>query len=279
MKKRFVMLLVVLVLLMSMAVPAYAADNTYVFDTIGLLDEYEAAELEQMCAAATVYDCGIYVVLLNDFSMYHSDPRLAAEELYRQSSFGLGENKNGILLMLSMSERDYALVCYGDLANSVFTDRVQDRIVDDFLDDFGVNNWEGGLSDYVAGCIDALENFDGTIGEVYPGYYEDGVYYEPSIFSDILYTWSEFGFAIVPVSLLIAGLVCIGMKRSMKTARISHTAEAYIPRGGVDLTVREDVFTHTTRRVIHHERDNGSSGGGGGTSIGSSGFSGRSGKF
>lgn len=282
MKKRVVTLLMMLCLLVVLAVPAYAADNTYVFETTGvLLDGEEIARLEQRCAeAAASYGCGIYIVTLNDFSEYHPDPFEAAQVIYRGMDFGVGENKNGIMLMLSMSERDYALICYGDIANSVFTDRTQIAIEDDFLDDFSVNDWEGGLTDFVENSTYALASFDGEIGESYEGYYEDGVYYEPNFLSRLLYVVSEFGIVIGAVSLVVALAACLIMKAGMKTARKATHAGDYIPRGGVALSVRQDLFTHTTRQVIHHESNKSGGGGGGGhTSVGSGGFSGRSGKF
>lgn len=280
MKKKMMTLLMTLCLLVILAVPAYAADNAYVFETTGaLLDGEEIDRLEQQCVeAAANYGCGIYIVTLYDFSEYHPDPFEAAQVIYRGMDFGVGENKNGIMLMLSLSERDYALICYGDIANSVFTDRMQIAIEDDFLDDFSADDWEGGLTDFVENSVEALAGFDGEIGESYEGYYEDGVYYEPTFGSRLLYVVSEFGIVIAAISLVIALAVCLLMKAGMKTARKAERAEGYIPKGGLDLSVRQDLFTHTTRQVIHHE-SNQNSGGGGHTSVGSGGFSGRSGKF
>lgn len=283
MKKRVVTLLLLVCLAVCMGLPVYAADNAYIFETTGvLLDGEELFELEQQCAAAAdSYGCGIYVVTLNDFSYYHTDPLYAAEEIYRSMDFGIGENRNGILLMLSMSERDYALVAYGDIANSVFTDRMQDRIIDDFLDDFAVNDWEEGLTDFVENSAYALATFDGTVGEAYSGYYEDGEYHDGITFTHTQYLSGMFATVILPVSLVIALVVCLIMKGQMKTNRIAHTAEAYIPAGGVKLKVRSDNFTHTTTQKIIHSSDDDSSGsfGGGHTTVRSSGFSGRSGKF
>lgn len=279
MKKHVLTLLVLLCLLMPMTTYVCAADDGYIFETTGvLLNGDEAAALDRQCAdAAAACDCGIYVVVLVDHRAYHEDPLTAAETIYRDMDFGVGENKNGILLMLSMAERDYAMVCYGDIANSVFTDRVQDSIADDFLDDFSVNNWDGGLSDFVSNSAEALASFDGTVGESYPGHYEDGVYEQEPSGPAVLYVLGKFGWMIALGSVAIALGVCLVMKNGMKTARKAVHANQYIPRGGVELRISKDIFTHTTTQVIHHESPSGGSGGG--TSVRSSGFSGRSGKF
>ena len=55
-------------------------------------------------------------------------------------------------------------------------------------------------------------------------------------------------------SLLIALVVCLVMKVGMRTARKATRAADYIPIGGVSLRVKQDRFTHTTRRVIHHQK-------------------------
>lgn len=281
MKKRLLTLLAVLCLLMTLAVPAYAAGNTYIYESAMLLTDAEIMELNQMCTdAAEAYGCGIYVVTLDDHSMYHSESLYAAEEIYRAMDFGVGENKNGILLMLSMSQRDYALVAYGDIANSVFTDRRQDAIIDDFLDDFANDDWEGGLGDYVENCVYTLENFDGVIGEAYSGYYEDGVYYPvtlSAVYAANLRGCMEIGLMIGAV---VALIWCIVKVMQTRTVRVGRTADEYVPVRGVNVHLREDTYVHSTHRTVVHSDDDDDGGSfGGGTSVRSSGFSGSSGKF
>ena len=280
MKKRLLTLLAVLCLLMTLALPAYATGNTYIYDTEVLLSDAELMGLEQQCvSAAEEYGCGIYVVTLDDFSQFHRESLYAAEEIYRSMGFGIGENKNGILLMLSMSERDYAMVAYGDIANSVFTDRKQDAIIDDFLDNFREDDWAGGLTDYVENCVYYLETFDGVIGEAYPGHYENGVYYEPTLGEYLEDMWMpcfEMGVCIFGV---IALVVCIILIVQMRTVHVARNANAYVPVRGVDIRIREDKFIRKThRKVVHSDDDDGGSSGGG-TTVRSSGFSGSSGKF
>ena len=289
--KRVLTLLTVICLLCVLALPVAAQGEGFIYDDAWLLSDAAYAELEQQCmAAAEEYGCGIYVVTLEEFSSYGLDALSAAEAIYTYVGMGIGENKNGIMLLLSMSERDFALVTYGDIANSVFTDHAQDLVIDAFLDDFADDDWEGGLRDYVEICVYGLENFDGVIGEAYEGYYKDGVYYpsarpDESIVDKFVRVWSQVGLFGLGVSFIVAVIICGIQLQNMRTARLAKNANRYFSLRGLDIRLREDELTHTTHRtVIHKKEDNDyrSSGGGfssGSTSVRSSGFSGKSGKF
>lgn len=287
MKHKMGMILVLLCFAVILAVPAAAFSGTFIMeDNAPLFDAAVAAETEQLCAeAAELYGCGIYTVILDDFTIYDSTAYEAAKDIYRERNFGIGENKNGIMLMLSMSERDYALICYGDIANSAFTDAVQEQIEDAFLDDFAEDSWDSGLKDYVASSIHVLANFDGTIGEAFPGYYEDGVYYPPVDLTaqEVLqgYWW-----LILMLSCLVAvkgkPLVQRWLERDMHTAHEELDADSYVPAEGVKLTKQTDVFSHEERRIVYHDFDDdscSSSDSEWATTVDSDGFSGRSGKF
>ena len=74
--------------------------------------------------------------------------------------------------------------------------------------------------------------------------------------------------------LLTALIVCLIMKGKMKTARKQTQADAYIPRDGVRITRRDDVYLTTTQTRVAVESQKS-----GGTSVNSGGFSHSSGKF
>ena len=68
------------------------------------------------------------------------------------------------------------------------------------------------------------------------------------------YYGSEVWLWILGGSLLIALVSVLIMKAGMRTANKATRAGNYIPAGGVRLRVQQDRFTHTTRRVIHHQK-------------------------
>ena len=82
------------------------------------------------------------------------------------------------------------------------------------------------------------------------------------------------------ISLLVgcvaAFVIAVGLSsRLMKSVSAKTEANAYLIAGSVEITGREDHFTHTTEIRQKIETDSGS----GGTTVDSDGFSGKSGKF
>lgn len=265
--KKGLTLVLNLVLLLFLALPVLAAQAQlrYVTDAAGLLTAEERSDLEgKATEISDTYQCGVYIITLGDFTEYtwKSDILQAAEEIYRQYSLGWGEQKSGVLLMLSMAERDYALIAYG-YGNTAFTDYGKDRLADVFLDDFGEDDWYGGFSDY-------LEKSEGMLSAARSGNPLD-VSSNPAI--------PAVGVVIdLVLGCLISLAVCFILRGQMKSAQEKTEAGDYM--GSVQFSRREDRFTHSTRQRVKIEQPSGgSSGGGGGTTVNSRGFSGKSGKF
>lgn len=248
-----------LILLLTMlAVPVQASEYRYVFDEAFLLSTAEAEELNQTAADISArYGCGVYIVTLPDYAAYGGDVRNAAESYFLAYDLGMGSDGNGVLLMLSMMERDYALIAHGDLGNTAFTDYGKDILSEAFLDDFRYDSWAAGFADYINGSEELL--YAAAAGT--PVDIEQG---------------GDIGLTLIMVLLipaLIAGIACGIMAASMKTARRKTHADEYSRE--VSLTDRQDRFI--TRTVVRQKIESSSSSGG--TRINSGGFSGKSGKF
>lgn len=258
MKKRVCALLAALLLALLPAPLALASSTMpYVLDLEGLLTQEEADQLEQQAASmARQYGCGVYIVTLHDFTAYGSGGVYeVTQALYLDGAngFGVGEGKEGILLLLSMSERDYALYAYGDLAEAAVNSYSIGRLEDAFLDDLGDNDWFGGFSDYQTACGQLLDR--AAAGK-------------PVGPSPVPYIAGS-----AAVSLVIALVVCLILKAQMKSVRRQTAANQYILGGGVKLTAQYDHFSHSTetRRRLESKSSGGTRGGGGGRGFGSSG--------
>ena len=271
MKKKIISIVLFLCLFASLSISAGAESQLpYVTDVTGLLSESEKLQLESNAEAiSTQYDCGVYIIVVDDFRRYTNsyDCFSAAETLYHQYSLGLGDERNGLLLLLSMQDRDFALAAYGDGAHYAFTDYGKEMLIEAFVPELSENDWYGGLSKYLetsgAFLKSAAEGVPVNVPEVELGFGE------------------AFIFAFV-IGSVIALIVCLIFKAQMRTVAKQKSAAEYVDRGSFQLYAQQDMFMHRSvaRQIIPKSPPPSSGGGGvGGTTIRSSGFSGRSGKF
>lgn len=255
-----------------------SAESYNISDAAGLLSMQSLETLDANAKSISEhYNCGVYVVIVDDYTDYvHGSIADFAEAVYKSYDLGYGEGRNGILLALSMAERDYDLCAYGDWAHYAFTDYGKDKLAEEFLDNFRNNDWAGGLNDYVAACASLMELAKN-------GNPLDTVIYEEE---PELPGWDAFELMlIVLVPSLIAFAVCSMFKAQMKTANRQYYATDYVDRNRSRLTVNRDQFLtrNVTRTLIQRNDDDEgfrpSGGRPGGTSINSGGFSHKSGKF
>ena len=282
MKRILASLLLVIVLLLSLSVCAHAeARIDYVSDYAGILSSDEQRDLRDRAAAVSAqYDFGVYVVVVDDHTQYvNGSIEDFAEEIFHSYGLGVGETEEGVILAMSMKERDYDIYAHGEFGNYAFTDYGKGQLADSFLDNFRRNDWAGGFRDFIETSSSMLQKAkDGNPVDIWipdPDPVETG----PS--------FDGFKAAIsLAMGALFGGGAVGGMKRSMKTAVKQTQAENYI-RGGVNLRGERDTFVNrtVTRTRIRQENNSSSSsrpGGGhfGGTTIsGSHGGSHHSGKF
>lgn len=260
MRKKMTGLAFALILMFSLCVPSFAmeasAETGHVADTYGLLSSGERTTLDRRAADISErYGCGVYIVTVDDYRNYgNGDVYDVTTQIYHSGGLGAGDGRDGIILLLSMNRRDYALFVYGDNAEYAFNDYGLQQLEDAFLDNFGDNDWYGGFSVYLNECEEYLADA------------RDGHPVRSSPILPIVIA--------VAVSCIIALVVCLILMGSMKTARQKSEAREYIAADGLHLTKQLDQYTHTTRTSRKIESSSGNShshSGGGGH--------GRSGKF
>lgn len=275
MKKRLFAFLLFLGLLFALATGVFAADadDLYVLDYADILSDTQEESLAETARSLTeTYGCGVHIGTIGDmrdYGFYNIED--CAEDFFNANGLGVGEEHTGILLLLSMAERDYDIDAHGSFAHYAFTDYGKTTISDEFLDDFRENDWYGGFADYLARC--------GTMLRLA----QDG---EPVDIPIVQRDRGRFtpGGVIVSLvlSLLAAWGVCSALKRRHNSVRTAVDADSYVAAGAVQFRIREDRFTHATETRRHIERSRssgGGSGGHGGTTISSGGHSHSSGKF
>ena len=281
MKKTIVRLMVVMVLVLFPLFAYADTEDIYVYDDAGLLTASQVTELERKASfIAENYQCAVYVVTVDDYTQYGTGDVLdVAEDIYMSMEFGYGEEQTGLMLLLSMEERDYALIAYGDFAHQSFTDYGKDVLSDYFLDDFRYDDWYTGFSDYYDQA-ELMLNYSAAGEPV------DDPYAKPSggglvqpqkkTLMDYIERYLIMLFPGAAISL--GG--CSISRSSMKTVHTAKNADRYVS-GRLALRSHQDQFIHRTqsRRMIPRNTDTMGGGHSGGTTIRPSGFSGKSGKF
>ena len=105
MKRKLTALLLVLLLAVTLAVPALAAGD-WVTDEAGLLTDQQISQLSQRAAAlAQSSGIGVYIRTVDDYADYgFTDVETASYTLYHNDSLGVGDGRDGVLLLLSVSK-------------------------------------------------------------------------------------------------------------------------------------------------------------------------------
>ncbi len=258
----------------SLAVPVSADNTEFVRDEYGLLSNQEVQELENY--GQQLFDekqCGVYLRVTKDIGGY-SDASDFAEYLYVVEELGYGDDHAGILFVVSMGERDYAVTVYGS-AYDVFTDRAVSGMIDDILDDLSRGNWYDAFETYYGDSERLLRNY--TYHETEYDNNDDLIIIDPP---------APEKRGANPIILAIGSLmsslmVCLGLRFRNKTTGERYSAHEYMSQ--ITMTNRLDLFTHhTVSRVRVSSPPSSHSGGGGGgitTTYHSSGFHSTSGKF
>jgi len=267
MKKILTSLLLIIFLTTVLSAVAFAANIDFVTDFTGSLTENQKGRLNERAERISAqYRCDVAIIIVNNMEGY-SNAELYAEDFFTWNSFGYGSDSSGVMLLLSLEERnggrDFALIAKG-FGNTAFTDYGKEVIERQILPHLRGNRFNEAFTIF----LDKAEEFlsmarDGTPFDRHTDPNAEG--------TSILIKLA----VVIFIPLIVAFLICSVWKSQMKTARVAATACNYIPPGGFQLTGSADTFLYrtVTRTKIQQKSSSG------GTTVNSRGFSGRSGKF
>ncbi|MBR3973145.1 MAG: TPM domain-containing protein [Oscillospiraceae bacterium] len=254
--RKLLTLSLALLLLITLAAPVSAAGTPYIIDDADLLTYEEQLELNGIAhQIADTYRIGVYIMTVPNYLDYGDEYQIfdVLWNYYHDNGLGYGPNREGMILMLSMAERDYATFFYGDRTEYAFDSYGQEELESYFLDDLGNDDWYHGFMNYLYASEDFLVRAEAG----------DPVRESP---------W--------PLALLFVGIACflsfivtMLLWNKMKNVSIQQSAAHYATSGLV-LTRQRDQFLY--QNVRRRKVETGSSGG---RSHSGGGGSGRSGKF
>lgn len=274
MKKCYVILTLLLCLAFCLLPTAAEPTLPRLVDDAGLLNSDEAADLlAQLDEISARQACDVVIVTVD--SLGGKNVTAYADDTFDNNGFGQGSDYSGILFLISMAEREWAISTCGT-AIAVFTDARQDSLIDAIIDDLSAGRYYAAFSAFAGHCDSYLTQGVPTHTPDYSYPYDDGYnnFYEDQ--SNIDYgTESTFSLSSCIGVALVIGLIAAVIYTSVLKGQLKSVASAthaanYTRKGSFKLTDRSEVFLYrnVTRRA--RQQNNGHSGGHSGARSGSS---------
>lgn len=211
------------------------------------------------------------IVVLTVNTLDGKTPRDYADDFYDYNGYGFGENKDGILLLVSMEDRDWWISTTG-YGITALTDAGIEYISKKFLSDLSDGDYAQAFTTYAELCDQFITQ--AKTGEPYD---TGNLPKEPfNVAWNILVAFV--------IGLVVAFVVTNIMKKQLKTVQLKSEANNYVKSNSMIVTENRDLFLYNqvSRRARPKETDNRSgSSGGSSTHTSSSGSShgGGGGKF
>ncbi len=252
MKKGFYLLLTILLLVSFMPLSVYGATAAAyerqlprLVDDAGLLTEEQVETLTRKLDEISErqnFDVIIYTV--DSLGVY--TPTEYADDAFDYNGFGMGSTYDGILLLISMEERDWAISTHG-YGITAFTDAGQRYMVDNFI---------GYLSngDFYGGFVKFAELADEFITQAKTGAPYDVHNLPKKPLSPVWILISILGGALI--ALIVTGI----MRSSLKSVSMQRAAGNYIVSTVMSPFGNQDLYLYSvvTRRA--KPKDSGGSG-------------------
>lgn len=246
--KKITSFAVVLALLMSLAVVVFASvDEEFLYDQGNLLTEEEEIRVHDALEKVSEdYGAKLTVVTLD--TLPGGDIADYADELYDEMDVGYGDDSDGVLLVICMSQREYHILCNGFAADAI-TEREIAAIGDAFAPYLSNGDYAEGFEEFAEQCAEYLD--------AYLNYGETD-----SLWSD---NKESFDYLNALIGCLVAGvivglIVAFVLRGQLKSVRRQNQADQYVRYGSMYITERSDFFLYRTVHRVKKE-SSGSSGG------------------
>ena len=261
MKKRFLPLLLILIMVLSVSSPALAA-SPRLTDDADLLSTAERTKLQSMLDEISNRQQFDVVIVTVD-SLVGKSPMEYADDCYDYNGYG----SDGVLLLVSMEYRDWWISTTG-FGITAITDAGCDYISDKFLPYLSSGDYYTAFSTFARLCDEFVTQA------------KNGNAYDTGNLPKSPFPLLQNLAISLAVGFILAFICVSVMKSKLKTVRRQSAANSYIRAGSFSITDKRDMFLYSKvdRRIKPQPQ---SSSGGSSVHTSSSGMShgGRGGKF
>ena len=249
--------LAALVLLLALAVPAFAAENGFadlyyrLNDNAEVLTEDEDSELEASLEELSVrqsFDVTIATIDSLESEGYTSMEEYA-DDLYDYCQFGYGADRDGVLLLVSTGDRKWHISTCG-YGITAFTDAGIQYLGQQMTPFMADGDYAGAFRTFVQWS----DTYIDAAREGHP-YDVNNLPREPL---SLMYLFLALG-----IGLVLAWVVVSVMKSQLRSVAFQENAASYVREGSMNLTNSRELFLYRDVQRTEHveEKDSDSSGG------------------
>lgn len=227
-----------LLLFIAMMIPVSAERAPRLTDAAGLLSESEQAVLiSKLDEISEKHQVDVVVVTID--SLGEMTPGECAEYFYDNFDYGFGSDKSGVLLLISMEERDWYITSVGfgiTSVNEAGRKYISDNMLGYLSDGYYAKAFEEfALScDYLISLAETGDPFD----------YEDFPKEPFGVVKHLIIS--------VVIGLVVAFIVTGSMKGKLKSVRHQTAAGNYVKNDSMKVTESRDLFLY--RQVSRTEK-------------------------
>ncbi len=224
-----------------------------------LTSDQERVLLSKLDSISEKHSCNVVVLTVNS----HTGPIEAyADDYFDYNGFCADYNEAGILFMLSMADREYAISTSGS-GIQAFTDYGQEYITNNLMDYLRNGDYYNAFNSFADDCDSLLDMYES--GTPY-----DVGYRAPRTASDYM----DMVLLSLGIGLIVGLIPIFVMKSQLHTVKMNTGARNYASHHGLSMSCNSDTFITSRISKVPIPRDTGSSSGshsrssfGGGSSV------------
>jgi len=236
MKRKLLTVLLVVALCISLSISASAASGADIYDEADLLSNAEETQIaEKLLNIREQFDAQIVImtVTTSDGSM-----DTFVETVYDSTNMGCGENRDGVLLLVCMNDREYRILSNGYAGEAIGPSQI------DAIGDAIVSN----LS-------------DGAYADAFFTFADQCAYYLDGYLNGFPFNFGKNLIVALIIGVVAGVVVALVLKKQLKSVRQQKQANVYIKSGSMQITASRDLFLY--REVSRTQKQSSNSSGSG----------------
>ncbi len=252
--KRLFLLIAAVIILLSLS-PAILAAGQTVVDEAELLTYQQEEDLASFAQSIT-NEYGMDVAIVIVPSLDGKSAQAYADDYYDYNGYGIGEDYSGVLFLLAIEDREYAISTCGEAIDAL-SDQDIDGLLDCVYYDFRAGNYHAGLRAY-------LEQLESEF------YY----YSQQKSTGSADPNYGAVGAISLAIGAGAGGIGLAAMRSGMKTVQPQVGAQSYLVNNSFSLPGNQNTFLYSRTSRTRIQTPSSPGGGGRGSTHRSS--SGRS---